>query len=244
MCSSVLNDNEFSWRGFIVDLNVQEMLPVFERLHLKATVTACGDDAANVHEARHHYRTIVTANEAHFIRYMLEHQKRDSGTRCQDCWGLLVVPASAIVRERLLPKVKNGIPANGQMIPGVPQPMPISAYRFIPMVPSEYGVSDAVPTVRRTPPSRWIGTGPCRKSAPAPHKPRRSESGMKNGAIIQTDVRDTDNGQQGLPRSALDLSARRRCRATERAVPGRRGLIPRPTTRNYAKPRFGPAKPN
>jgi hypothetical protein len=59
----------------------------------------------------------VTANEAHFIRYMLEHQKRDSNTRCQDCWGLLVVPASAIVRERLLPKVKNGVPVNGEIIP-------------------------------------------------------------------------------------------------------------------------------
>jgi hypothetical protein len=59
----------------------------------------------------------VTANEAHFIRYILEHQKRDSGTRCPDCWGLPVVPASAIARERLLPKVKNGVPVNGKILP-------------------------------------------------------------------------------------------------------------------------------
>jgi hypothetical protein len=115
--SFILSDTEFLWRGFIVDLNVQEMLPVFERLLLKARVTAYGDDAATVHEAWQEYRTIVTANEAHFIRYMLEHQKRDSGATCQDCWGLLAVPASAIVRERLLPKVKNGVPVNGQIVP-------------------------------------------------------------------------------------------------------------------------------
>jgi hypothetical protein len=76
MRSFALSDNESLWRGFIVDLNAQEMLPVFKRLHLKATVTDYGDDAATVHEAWDDFRTIVTANEAHFIRYMLEHQKR------------------------------------------------------------------------------------------------------------------------------------------------------------------------
>jgi hypothetical protein len=116
MRSFVLSDNELLWGGFIIDINAQEMPPVFERLHLKAKVTAHGDDPATVHEAWQEYRTIVTANEAPFIRYMLEHQKRDSG-RCQDCWGLLVVPASAIVRERLLPKVKNGVPVNGKILP-------------------------------------------------------------------------------------------------------------------------------
>jgi hypothetical protein len=40
MRSFALSDKEFLWRGFIVDLNTQKMLPVFERLHLKATVTA------------------------------------------------------------------------------------------------------------------------------------------------------------------------------------------------------------
>jgi hypothetical protein len=88
-----------------------------ERLHLKAKVTAYGDDAATVHEAWDDYRTIVTANETHFICYKLEHQKRDSCTTCQDCWGLLVIPARAIVRERLLPKVKNGVPVKSQILP-------------------------------------------------------------------------------------------------------------------------------
>jgi hypothetical protein len=134
MRSFALSDNEFLWRGFIVDLNAQEMLPVFERLHLKATVTAYGDDAATVYEAWQEYRTIVTANEAHFIRYMLEHQKRDSGTTCQDCWGLLVVPARAIVRERLLPKVKQRDPGRGENHPlaccSIRQSLRVASYRW------------------------------------------------------------------------------------------------------------------
>jgi hypothetical protein len=60
MRSFVLSDNEFLWGGFIVDLNAQEMPPVFERLHLKATVTAHGDDPATVHEAWQEYRTLFT----------------------------------------------------------------------------------------------------------------------------------------------------------------------------------------
>jgi hypothetical protein len=40
MCPFVLSDDELLWGGFIVDLNAQEMPPVFERLHLKAKVTA------------------------------------------------------------------------------------------------------------------------------------------------------------------------------------------------------------
>ncbi len=90
---------------------------MFEEFPLKAKVTDYGEDSATVHEAWADCRTIVTVNEAHFIRYILEHQKRDSGVTCQDCWGLLVVPASAIARERLIPKVKNGVPVNGEIIP-------------------------------------------------------------------------------------------------------------------------------
>jgi hypothetical protein len=117
MRSYFLSDTESYWSDFLVDLNCQELLPLFERLRLKAKVTAYGDDPATVHEAWGEHRTIVTPNEAHFIRHILEHQKRDSGTTCQDCWGLLVVPPNGIARERLLPKVKNGVPASGDTIP-------------------------------------------------------------------------------------------------------------------------------
>jgi hypothetical protein len=55
-----------------------------------------GDDAATVHEAWHDYHTILTTNESPFIHYMLEHQKGDSGTRCQDCWRSLIDPAKLL----------------------------------------------------------------------------------------------------------------------------------------------------
>ncbi len=105
MKSYLLDDAERLWSGFLIDLNVQELLPQFEALRLKAKLTSCGEDRETVHEAWDEYRTVVTANEAHFVRDMLNHQKRDSGVTCQDGWGLLVVPDSAIARERLLPKI-------------------------------------------------------------------------------------------------------------------------------------------
>jgi hypothetical protein len=91
--SFVLSDIEFLWCGFIVDLNAQEMLPFFERLHLKAKVTAYGDDAATVHEAWHDYRTIVTVNEAHFIRHILEHQKKGFGHQVPGLLGFVGRPS-------------------------------------------------------------------------------------------------------------------------------------------------------
>jgi hypothetical protein len=98
----------FLCTGCRIDLNTKDLLPVFGESHLKAKVTDRGHDSETVHEASEECRTIVTENEANFIRYMLEHQKRDSGKTCTDGWGLLVVPSSGIARQRLLPKIKNG----------------------------------------------------------------------------------------------------------------------------------------
>jgi hypothetical protein len=43
---------------------------------LRVRVTAQGDGPATVNDAWDECRTIATADEAHFIRYMLEHQQR------------------------------------------------------------------------------------------------------------------------------------------------------------------------
>jgi hypothetical protein len=117
MRSFVMSEHEHLWRGFLIDLNASEMLAVFNRLRLEAKVTEYKDDSDTVHEAWNEYRMIVTVNEAHFIRHMVEHQKRDSGDVCRDCWGLLVVPDKAIVRERLLGDVKRGVPLHGDIVP-------------------------------------------------------------------------------------------------------------------------------
>jgi hypothetical protein len=113
----VLDELEHRWGGFLIDLNARELLPLFEKLKLKSKVTAFGEDPATVHEAWVEYRTIVTVNESHFVRDILEHQKRDSGSTCKDCWGLLAVPDRAIARERLLRNVKTGMTIGGSIIP-------------------------------------------------------------------------------------------------------------------------------
>jgi hypothetical protein len=46
--SYVLDRNENSWGGFLVDLNVRELVPLFERMHFKAKVTSYPDDPATV----------------------------------------------------------------------------------------------------------------------------------------------------------------------------------------------------
>ncbi len=102
------------WGGFLVDLNVQEMVALLGK---KARITRYRHDRETVHEAWEESRTIVTCNEADFIRYILEHSKRDSGKRCQDCWGLLVLPSERIVRARVIRNVKNGILAGAEVIP-------------------------------------------------------------------------------------------------------------------------------
>lgn len=103
------------WRGFLIDLNVQDTLPLFKG---RARITAYRHDHETVHEAWDGSRTIVTCNEIHFVRYILEHSKRDSGKTCQDCWGLLIVPSDAIVRTRVIKKVlKNGVRIGGERIP-------------------------------------------------------------------------------------------------------------------------------
>jgi hypothetical protein len=101
------------WGGFLIDLNVQDTVSLFKR----ARITSYQLDPETVHEGWDESRTIVTCNETDFIRYILEHSKRDSGRRCQDCWGLLVVPSDALVRSRVIKNVKNGIRIGGELIP-------------------------------------------------------------------------------------------------------------------------------
>lgn len=103
------------WRGFLVDLNVQDAVALLGK---KARITSYQHDHETVHEAWLESRTIVSCNEADFIRYILEHSKRDSGKTCQDCWGLLVVPSDGIVRSRVIKNVKNGIRIpGGEVLP-------------------------------------------------------------------------------------------------------------------------------
>lgn len=109
----LLSPEELYWKGFLIDLDVTDSLPLFKR----ARITRYRTDRETVHEAWNDFRTIVTRNEADFVHDMLEHSKRDSGTRCQDCWGLLIVPDDKLIRERLIPTLNRGISLKGFTIP-------------------------------------------------------------------------------------------------------------------------------
>jgi hypothetical protein len=109
----VLSEDEHLWGGFLIDLNAQDAVSLFK----KARITSYAHDRETVHESWNEFRTIVTCDEGDFIRYILEHQKRDSGKRCQDCWGLVIVPSEEIVRRRVIEKHRKGIVLDGSPLP-------------------------------------------------------------------------------------------------------------------------------
>jgi hypothetical protein len=109
----VLSEAENVWRGFLIDLDVQDALDLFR----DAKITRCQRDPETVREAWNEFRTIVTRNETDFVRYILEHSKRDSGKKCQDCFGLFIVPDNKMTRDRLIPPLKNGPLLKGHRIP-------------------------------------------------------------------------------------------------------------------------------
>jgi hypothetical protein len=81
------SDNERYWNGFLVDLCVQEVTPIFHQMGYSAHVTAERQDSETVLEAWKEDRTVVTVNENHFVRDTLTHQERDSGKN--NCNGAL-----------------------------------------------------------------------------------------------------------------------------------------------------------
>jgi hypothetical protein len=112
------NDSEHNWDGFLVDLCVQEVAPILVQMGFPAHVTTKGQDAETVLEAWEENCTVVTANENHFIRDTLSHQKRDSGkNNCNGAWGLLILPDLAGKRELWLPTLKAGVTVGKEVIP-------------------------------------------------------------------------------------------------------------------------------
>jgi hypothetical protein len=109
----VFSPMEHYFRGFVIDLSVRDTLPLFKRAHLTSYKT----DPETVNEAWDESRLIVTNNEVDFIRYINAHSKRDSGKTCYDAWGLLIVPGDKIVRQKVIPRVKNGVVLGGSLMP-------------------------------------------------------------------------------------------------------------------------------
>jgi len=109
--ASTLSEEEHYFSGFLIDLDVQDTVSIFRKAH----ITACGDDRQTVHEAWQECRMVVTHNEKDFVRFIPEHSRRDSGRRCLDCWGLLLLPGDKITRKRAIAKITKGIVIEGKL---------------------------------------------------------------------------------------------------------------------------------
>lgn len=113
----VLNELENEWAGFLYDKDCQSA--VVKTFFQPGTDTSKREDIDTVVEAREGVRTPVTSNGKDFIRYTRQVQRKMLNPRCQDCWGLIIVPNEDLVREKALEKaqIKHGICIGGLTIP-------------------------------------------------------------------------------------------------------------------------------
>jgi hypothetical protein len=104
MKAFILDEAENLWGGFLYDKDCCDSKVVQRYLH-PGTPTEMRTDAETVAEARDSCKTIVTSNGDDFIRYIREAQKRDVNPRCDDLWGLVIIPNRDLQREYAFNKV-------------------------------------------------------------------------------------------------------------------------------------------
>ena len=116
MKAFVLSESENYWSGFLLDKDCDSDIV---RAFFPGTITEKKGDADTTVEAREECKTIVTSNEKDFIRCIKEAQKREIGPRCEDCWGLVVLPNKDLRRKNALEKanIKNGLMFGRRMMP-------------------------------------------------------------------------------------------------------------------------------
>jgi hypothetical protein len=68
-------------------------------------------DRDTVDEARDESKTVITSNEKDFVRFTLQAQKKSIFPRCDDCWGLVIIPNADLQRQYAFKKAKirNGV---------------------------------------------------------------------------------------------------------------------------------------
>jgi hypothetical protein len=111
-----LDSTENNWRGFIYDKD--SCSPIVFR-YLSGIPTTEKEDDKTVFEARDKARTVVTSNGGHFIRYTKEAQSRSIQPKCDDCWGLVIIPNMDFQREYAFKKakIKTGVKVGGVFLP-------------------------------------------------------------------------------------------------------------------------------
>jgi hypothetical protein len=108
-----LYEDENNWRGFIYDKDSNS--EVVKKFFPDGVLTTKKYDRETVKEARDEGKTVITSNENDFIRFMLEAQNRSIFPRCEDCWGLVIIPNADLQRQRAFAKAKirSGVKLGG-----------------------------------------------------------------------------------------------------------------------------------
>jgi hypothetical protein len=110
-----LHEDENYWRGFIYDKD--SCSDIVKKFFL-GVPTAEKYDRDTVNEARDESKTVVTSNEKHFVRFTLEAQSKSIFPRCDDCWGLVIIPNVDLQREYAFAKakIKSGVLIQGKRL--------------------------------------------------------------------------------------------------------------------------------
>jgi hypothetical protein len=116
MKAHVIHEDENYWRGFICDKDSSSEIV---QKYFPSRVTKYKRDPESVEEARDQARTVVTSNGDDFVRFIREAQKRSIFPRCDDCWGLVIIPNHDFQREYAFKKaaVKTGVLLGGRRLP-------------------------------------------------------------------------------------------------------------------------------
>lgn len=110
-----IHEHENDWRGFIYD---KDSCSEVVRKFFHGVLTTEKDDRETVKEARYESKTVITSNEKDFIRLTLEAQNRSIFPRCEDCWGLVIIPNADFQRQYAFAKAKirNGVQIGGERL--------------------------------------------------------------------------------------------------------------------------------
>ena len=111
-----LHEDENGWRGFIYDKD--SCSDVVKKFFPDGVLTTEKYDPETIKEARNEGKTVITSNEGDYIRFTLEAQNRSINPRCDDCWGLVIIPNADYQRRRAFAKAKirSGVQIGGERL--------------------------------------------------------------------------------------------------------------------------------
>lgn len=110
-----LHEDENGWRDFIYDKD--SCSDVMKKFFPDGVLPLEKFDPETVKEARDEGKTVVTSDEG-YVRFALDAQSRSINPRCDDCWGLVIIPNGDYQRQRAFTKakVRSGVKIGGERL--------------------------------------------------------------------------------------------------------------------------------